>query len=142
MATVFELDPRLAADTLHVGDGPLCRVLLMNDARYPWVILVPRVAGITELYQLTPVQRQQLLDESVQLGERLMTHFAGHKLNVAALGNVVAQLHVHHIVRFHGDDAWPGPVWGRHPRRPYGPDVASERVAALRRLLEVGDALD
>lgn len=139
MPTAFELDPRLVADTLPIGDGPLCRVLLMNDDRYPWVILVPRVPGVTELYQLTPTQRQQLLDESMRLGERLMAHFSGHKLNVAALGNVVAQLHVHHIVRFREDAAWPGPVWGRHPSRPYGPDAARERVAVLHRLLGLGD---
>ncbi|MES0875209.1 HIT family protein [Sinimarinibacterium thermocellulolyticum] len=134
----FELDPRLAADTLPVGDGPLCRVLLMNDQRYPWVILVPRVAGVTELYQLTSAQQRQLLDESMRLGERLMAHFAGHKLNVAALGNVVAQLHVHHIVRYRDDAAWPAPVWGRHPPQPYGAEGAQARVAELRRLLDLG----
>jgi diadenosine tetraphosphate (Ap4A) HIT family hydrolase len=135
MPTAFELDPRLAADTLLIGDGGLCRVLLMNEDRYPWVILVPRVAGLTELYQLSPTQRQQLLDESMQLSERMMAHFSGHKLNVAALGNVVAQLHIHHVVRFRDDEAWPGPVWGRHPPRAYGPAAGRERVAALRRVL-------
>lgn len=136
MPSAFELDPRLAADTLAIGDGPLCRVRLMNDARYPWVILVPRRAGITEIYQLAQDDRQQLWTESLQLGERLMTCFGGHKLNVAALGNVVAQLHLHHIVRYRDDAAWPGPVWGRHPSQPYTAAEAQARIAQLRDVLQ------
>lgn len=121
----FALHPRLAADGEVLRQWPLCTVLLMNDARYPWCILVPRRPGIREIYELSATDQQQLLRESSTLGRALMQAFAGTKLNVAALGNVVAQLHVHHVVRFEGDAAWPGPVWGRHPAEPY--DEASRR---------------
>ena len=105
----FELHPRLVADTLGVGDLPLCRVLLMNDARYPWVILVPRRAGMREIHQLESVDRLALLDESCRVASVLEAAFPGAKLNVATLGNVVPQLHLHHVVRTDGDPAWPGP---------------------------------
>jgi diadenosine tetraphosphate (Ap4A) HIT family hydrolase len=128
----FALHPRLAADTLPVGDFPLCRLLLMNDARYPWFILVPRRAGAREIYELSDTDQRQLLAESSALSRALMAAFAGEKLNVAALGNVVPQLHVHHVVRHASDAAWPAPVWGRHPPRPYAPPERAARVAALK----------
>jgi diadenosine tetraphosphate (Ap4A) HIT family hydrolase len=128
----FALHPRLAADTTTLGDFPLCRLLLMNDAQYPWCILVPRRDGAREIYLLDERDQQQLLRESAQLSRAMMTAFAGHKLNVAALGNVVPQLHLHHIVRQPGDPAWPGPVWGRQPPRPYAPAERAACVAALR----------
>ena len=112
MSDRFELDPWLAADTFLVGDTPLCQVLLMNDARYPWLILVPRLGDITEPFELTKPDQAQLWQESMRLGQAMKAHFAADKINIAALGNQVAQLHVHHIARFHTDDAWPGPVWG------------------------------
>lgn len=115
----FELHARLAADCHVLADLPLSRLLLMNDAQYPWCILVPRRAGIREIYELSEVDQFALLQESSQLGRAMMTAFSGTKLNVAALGNMVPQLHVHHIVRYEGDPAWPAPVWGRHPTRPY-----------------------
>src|SRR5262245_27562488 len=96
----FELHPRLAADTIVLGDFPLCRLLLMNDAQYPWFILVPRRAGAREIYQLDERDQQQLLKESAQLSRAVMDAFRGEKLNVAALGNLVPQLHVHHVVRY------------------------------------------
>jgi len=131
----FALHPRLEADTVAVGDWPLCRVLLMNDAQYPWFILVPRREGAREIYQLSDADQAQLLRESSQLSRALMQAFRGDKLNVAALGNVVPQLHLHHIVRFAGDPAWPAPVWGRHPARPYAPAEQAERLKALRAVL-------
>lgn len=131
-AGAFTLHPRLAADTFTLGDFPLCRLLLMNDAQYPWCILVPRCAGAREIYRLDPADQQQLLRESAQLSRALMDACRGHKLNVAALGNVVPQLHLHHIVRFPGDPAWPGPVWGRHPPRPYTAAERAGLVDALR----------
>ena len=85
----------------------------MNDANYPWVILVPRVKGATELYHLDQAQRAQLDLESIFLSQTLMTAYQGKKLNTAALGNVVSQLHIHHVVRFDTDVAWPGPIWGK-----------------------------
>jgi diadenosine tetraphosphate (Ap4A) HIT family hydrolase len=132
LAAGFELHPRLAADTFTLGDFPLSRLLLMNDAQYPWCILVPRREGAREIYLLDAADQQQLLRESAQLSRALMEACRGHKLNVAALGNVVPQLHVHHIVRQPGDAAWPGPVWGRHPPRPYAPAERAAIVAALR----------
>lgn len=122
----FALHPRLAADTFVLFQWPLSVVLAMNDARYPWCILVPRRADIREIHELTEPDQQQLLRESSTLGRALMQAFGGTKLNVAALGNVVPQLHVHHVVRFEDDAAWPAPVWGRHPPQPY--DEAGRRT--------------
>ncbi|MFA5938326.1 MAG: HIT domain-containing protein [Sinimarinibacterium sp.] len=132
MALQFELHPRLAADTAFVLDWPLSRVLLMNDAHYPWVILVPRRAEIREIYELEPAEQQTLLRESSALGRTLMRLFDGHKLNIAALGNVVPQLHVHHVVRRPDDPAWPAPVWGKVPSRPYTADAMGERARLLK----------
>ncbi|MGD8378180.1 MAG: HIT domain-containing protein [Gammaproteobacteria bacterium] len=115
----FILDPKLAADCVVLGDFPLCRLLLMNDANYPWFILVPRRPGVTEIHELSEPDRQQLMRESSLLSAFLARAWSADKMNVAALGNQVAQLHVHHIVRFHGDPAWPAPVWGRVPPKPY-----------------------
>ena len=128
----FTLHPRLAADTIVLGDFPLCRLLLMNDAQYPWFILVPRRAGAREIYLLEERDQQQLWRESAQLSRAVMEAYRGEKLNVAALGNVVPQLHLHHIVRHAADPAWPGPVFGRHPPQPYAEAARAERVAALR----------
>jgi diadenosine tetraphosphate (Ap4A) HIT family hydrolase len=122
---MFVLDPQLHRDCVIVGRFPLSLLLLSRDANYPWFILVPQRPGITELYQLSLEDRARLLDESCQLSEVLMDVFSGDKLNVAALGNVVAQLHVHHIVRHRGDRAWPRPVWGAVPAAEY-----SERAMA------------
>ncbi|MDD3765016.1 MAG: HIT domain-containing protein [Nevskiales bacterium] len=132
----FELHPQLAADTHLIGDWPLCRLLLMNDAQYPWVILVPRRSGIREIYELDPGDQQMLFNESIRLGHDMMRLYSGHKLNVAALGNMVPQLHVHHIVRFDGDPAWPAPVWGRVPAQAYAPDALHARMQQLRQQLE------
>lgn len=127
----FELHPQLAADTATLGNFPLCRLLLMNDARYPWFVLVPRRAAIREIFQLDERDQQQLLRESGVLSRALMEIYRGEKLNVAALGNIVPQLHLHHIVRYAGDPAWPAPVWGRLPARPY---TEAERLARVRPL--------
>ena len=131
----FALHPRLAADTFTLGDLPLCRLLLMNDAQYPWFILVPRREGAREIYLLDDADQLQLWRESARLSRALMDAFAGYKLNVAALGNVVPQLHLHHIVRQPGDAAWPGPVWGRHPPRPYTDAERAARIEAVRAAL-------
>lgn len=108
----FELHERLAADSFSLGRSRLCEVRLINDSTWPWVLLVPAVADIREIYELTPAQQQRLMEESSALGRGMMEVFAGDKLNIGALGNMVPQLHLHHIVRFQGDPAWPGPVWG------------------------------
>lgn len=119
---MFELHPRLAADTLPLGDFPLCRCLLMNDMHYPWLILVPRVADVREIFELSAEQQQQLIRESSYVSERLAMFFQADKINIGALGNMVPQLHLHHIARYANDAAWPGPVWGKHPAEPYTDD--------------------
>lgn len=129
----FELHPTLQADTWELGDFPLCRLLLMNDANYPWFILVPRRAGVTEIYHLSASERTQLMEESAALSETLADLFMARKMNVAALGNMVSQLHLHHVVRYEDDVAWPGPVWGVADARPY----TQEQALEIRRKLEV-----
>ena len=116
---MFALDPRLEQDTLHMGDFSLCRLLLMNDSSYPWFILVPRREEVSELFQLDEAEQRSLWRETTLLAERLKDTFKADKMNVATLGNVVAQLHMHVIVRRRGDAAWPAPVWGRQPAVPY-----------------------
>lgn len=131
----FQLHPQLAADTVVVGDFPLGRLLLMNDAQYPWCILVPRIAGAKELHRLDDADQLQVLRESVALSRAMELIFKPHKMNLAALGNMVPQLHLHHIARFKGDPAWPAPVWGRHPAAPYEAAALDERLAQLRHAL-------
>lgn len=133
----FELHPQLAADTVEIGDFPLCRLLLMNDRQYPWTILVPRRAGLREIYELHESDQLRFWRESAQLSQALMRAFNGDKLNVAAFGNMVPQLHIHHIVRFKGDPAWPAPVWGKHPAQPYESAALNERLTLLRGLLDL-----
>jgi len=115
----FGLHPQLAADCTAVGDLPLCRLLLMDDANYPWCILVPRRAGVREIHELAEPDQAALLREVTRLSVAMQSLFAADKMNVAALGNVVPQLHVHVIARRVGDAAWPRPVWGAVTRRPY-----------------------
>ncbi|MDU9391483.1 HIT domain-containing protein [Pseudomonas sp. zfem002] len=131
---MFALDSRLEQDTCVVGDFPLCRLLLSKDANYPWFILVPRRADISEIFQLDDSDRQQLWRETQFLSETLKDCFAADKMNVAALGNVVSQLHMHVIVRRRDDAAWPAPVWGAKPAIEYSADQLNEvrqRVAAV-----------
>jgi diadenosine tetraphosphate (Ap4A) HIT family hydrolase len=135
MAHRFELDARLEADTLPICDLSLSRVLLMNDARYPWLILVPRRTGLRELHDLDASDRRQLHDEIDACSRLLARHTGADKMNIAALGNQVPMLHVHVIARFENDDAWPNPVWGVLPSLPY-PDHASSLRAALKAGLE------
>lgn len=116
---MFSLHPRLLADCIELGDLPLCKLLLMNDSQYPWFILVPRKSEVTEVYELSQADQQQLSKESATLAKRLMKHYKGDKMNIAALGNVVPQLHIHHVVRFKFDPSWPDPVWGKHKAVPY-----------------------
>jgi len=116
---MFTLHPTLAADTVELARWPLCRVLLMNDARYPWLILVPTRPDLREFHDLDEADRGVLIEEIARASRALEAAFAPDKINVGALGNMVPQLHVHVIGRRQGDDAWPGPVWGKHPPRPY-----------------------
>jgi diadenosine tetraphosphate (Ap4A) HIT family hydrolase len=125
-----DIHPQLVSDCVLLGRFPLCHLLLCNDCHYPWFILVPARLHIREIYQLETIDRQQLLDESCQLSEFLMDTYGGDKLNVAALGNQVPQLHLHHIVRFESDAAWPAPIWGKHAPKAYRP-AAIEEIRAL-----------
>jgi diadenosine tetraphosphate (Ap4A) HIT family hydrolase len=114
----FVLDERLRADTHPLGESDLSLLLLFDDARYPWTILVPRREGLAELFELSAGDARELWEDSLVLGRAMHRAFGAHKLNVGALGNVVRQLHLHHVVRQAGDPAWPGPVWGHSPRVP------------------------
>lgn len=121
-----ELHPQLARDCVLLGHFPLCRLLLMNDSHFPWFILVPDRDEVREIYELQAADRKQLLDESCLLSEFLVETYAGDKLNVAALGNQVPQLHLHHIVRYATDSAWPAPIWGKMPPKAYSTDAILE----------------
>lgn len=131
----FELDSRLASDSHPLHRFALCELRLMDDANYPWLILVPCVIDARELIDLDAAQRQQLSNETDRAARLLRDAFRAHKLNIAALGNVVAQLHVHVIARFEDDPAWPAPVWGRVEAKPYAPEALIERVDRLQTLL-------
>lgn len=131
----FELDSRLANDTVILGEFDLSLLLMNKDSRYPWFILVPKRAGITELFQLSEKDQQQLLKESSSLSEALYEHLNADKMNVAALGNMVPQLHLHHIARFTSDDAWPGPMWGQHPAIPFESEDLARAVDTYQQAL-------
>lgn len=133
---MFELDSRLQADTWVLGDFPLCRLLLSRDANYPWLILVPRRPGISEIFELAPADQAQLAVETAQLAHGLKGLLGADKMNVAALGNVVSQLHVHVIARYASDPAWPAPVWGRVASVEYAPARLDTFKAQLKALLQ------
>lgn len=126
------LHPQLQADCLVIGRFPLCHLLLMRDANYPWFILVPDRTGIAEIYQLNAADQRQLIRESSWLAAALAEVFQADKLNIAALGNVVPQLHVHHVVRYRTDAAWPAPIWGRLPLKPYSEETLAAVIARLK----------
>jgi diadenosine tetraphosphate (Ap4A) HIT family hydrolase len=131
----FSIDPRLVADTHAIGALPFSELLLMDDARFPWVILVPRIAGARELIDLDEGDQRLLLGEIDRVARGLDALLHPDKLNIAALGNVVAQLHVHVIARFAHDAAWPAPAWGRGERVAYGERERAARIAELRAAL-------
>jgi len=109
----FQLHPRLQQDSIELGQFNLSRLLLCNDSRYPWFILVPQRPGITEAFQLSEKDQQLLQQESSLLAKTLAHYYQADKMNIAAIGNIVPQLHIHHIVRYKNDIAWPAPVWGK-----------------------------
>ena len=125
---MFQIDPRLASDSLEVASLTLCQVLLLNDRRYDWLVLVPRREGVTEVLDLSPQDQVQLWREVTLVAQVLRGAQPDLKLNIGALGNIVRQLHLHVLLRQEGDPAWPGPVWGHSPREPYG--EAAGRAAA------------
>ncbi|MCK7594142.1 HIT family protein [Pseudomarimonas salicorniae] len=128
----YVLDDQLAHDSHPIAEMPLSSLRLMDDSNYPWLILVPRVAEARELIDLDPAQQAQLMEEVNRVSRVLKQLFRPHKLNIAALGNLVPQLHVHLIARYRDDPAWPAPVWGRIHARPYEPEALVQRVRELR----------
>lgn len=128
---MFVLDSRLQQDSLVLGEFALCQLLLSKDANYPWFILVPKRAGVSELFELDAAAQQQLWQETTRLAEALKASYGADKMNVATLGNVVSQLHMHVIVRLRDDAAWPAPVWGKCPTLAYTDD----QVQAIRQRL-------
>ena len=134
----WSLHPQLANDTTGIGDLPLARALLMNDASYPWLVLVPRQADIVEIIDLDDDQQMQLMSEITLLARVLRDVTGCHKLNIAAIGNVVPQLHVHIVARRRDDAAWPRPVWGAAPARAYEPQERDRLIAAIRREVAFG----
>ena len=130
--TQFQLDQKLAKDTVAVDRWDLCRVLLMEDANYPWLILVPERPGLRDFHDLAPADLPAMSAEIVRASKALQALFDPVKLNVAALGNQVPQLHLHVIARRADDPAWPKPVWGAAPALAYGDDARTERIASLR----------
>lgn len=133
--TDFLLDPRLAADSAFIADGPLSQVRLMNDARFPWLVLVPRVPQVSEWLELDGAQQRLLLAEINQAGNLIRTEPGMEKLNIGALGNIVRQLHVHLVGRHAGDAAWPGPVWGSGAARRYPQTALDTRIVYWRQRL-------
>ena len=130
---MFILHPTLESDTLAIGRLKLCRILLMNNSQLPWIILVPERAGIRESFELSTQDQSTLMTESNSIGKLLMNEFNGDKLNVAALGNVVPQLHVHHIVRYAHDPVWPNPVWGNLSTKPFTKIAAQQMIKRLQK---------
>lgn len=128
---MFKLDERLLKDTVALGDLALCRVLLMNDSRYPWLILVPRCADMSEVFQLSAAEQQQLWQETSHVGQVLKDVFQADKINIATLGNVVKQLHMHVVVRMQDDAAWPSPVWGNGAAQAYTGEALAAMLARL-----------
>ena len=131
---MFHLDPQLENDTFFLRDLPLCQVRLMNNALYPWLVLVPRKPDLAELTDLAEAERVTLLNEIAFVSQALQKHTGAYKMNIATLGNVVRQLHIHIIARQTSDATWPRPVWGG-PAEPYGNEQAHDMLEVLRRLL-------
>ena len=127
-----EIHPQLQQDCVVIGRFPLCYLLLIKDANYPWFILVPDRDEINEIFQLSAQDQQQLVKESSLLAEILADKFKADKINIAALGNVVPQLHIHHVVRYRNDSAWPAPIWGAEPVKPYTDGELNERIIKVK----------
>lgn len=133
----FQLHPRLEQDCIAIGSFELCRLLMMNDSQYPWFILVPERAGLREIYQLSKTERELLTEESSYLAENLAVFYRADKMNIASIGNMVPQLHIHHIVRYKSDKAWPAPVWGKFDAVPYTEQQILDNVARIKDQLKM-----
>lgn len=131
---MFKLHSTLSADTYEIGHFATSVALLMNNSRLPWVILVPKRNGIRELYELTAKEQQQINAESLLVGKALMNEFKGDKLNTGTIGNLVPQLHLHHVIRYYHDPVWPQPVWGNLDTKPYTKTTSTQMLTRLRKL--------
>lgn len=138
----FQLHPRLQQDCIIIGSFELSLLLLMNDNHYPWFILVPQRADLSEIYQLNEPDRQLLQKESCLLAETLATFYLADKINIAAIGNLVPQLHLHHVVRYQTDAAWPAPVWGKFAPLPYTDEQIAEHKQLVQRAMALSTELD
>ena len=137
MTTTFALHPRLKEDCIAIGRFDLCQLLMMNDSQYPWFILVPEKAGIKEIYQLSKPERHTLTEESSFLSEHLAALYQADKMNIAAIGNLVPQLHIHHVVRYRTDKAWPAPIWGKFDAVPYTQQQIAIDIARVKARLKI-----
>jgi diadenosine tetraphosphate (Ap4A) HIT family hydrolase len=129
---IFQLHPRLEQDCIAIGRFELCRLLMMNDSQYPWFILVPERTDLQEIYQLSKAERELLTEESSYLAENLTVLYKADKMNIAAIGNRVPQLHIHHIVRYRTDKAWPAPVWGKFDAVPYSERQIADNLSLIK----------
>jgi diadenosine tetraphosphate (Ap4A) HIT family hydrolase len=127
----FTLHPQLEQDSVFVQDLPVSQLRLMNNSAVPWVILVPRVTDLREIHHLPHAQQHQVMDEMSMMGRRLEELYKPNKINIAALGNIVWQLHIHIVARFNTDPAWPAPIWGKLPPSPYALDALASRIKEL-----------
>ena len=134
---MFNLHPQLEQDSILIGRFGLCQIRLINDSNYPWVLLVPEREDVTEIHQLSIEDRSLLAEESAFLSATLAELFKADKMNSAAIGNMVPQLHVHHIVRYQTDPAWPAPVWGKHPMKPYTDEALEETADKIAAALQL-----
>ena len=137
MNSPFQLHERLQQDCIAIGRFSLCQLLMMNDCQFPWFILVPERPDIKEIYQLTIADRQLLSEESCFLAENMAVLFKADKMNMAAIGNMVPQLHIHHIVRYQTDKAWPAPVWGKFATQPYTELQVADLITKVRTQLKM-----
>jgi diadenosine tetraphosphate (Ap4A) HIT family hydrolase len=134
----FSLDPRLEKESFFICELDLCELRIINDQNYPWFILVPKVNDVREIYQLPEFSRAILEQEIFCISKALAEHFNAFKTNIAALGNLVAQLHIHIIIRYETDISWPNPVWGQFPVSPYNAAQAKKIVESVRNLVSSG----
>ncbi|MEM7214294.1 MAG: HIT family protein [Pseudomonadota bacterium] len=134
----FSLDRQLKADTLPIAELASCELLLMNDSRWPWLILVPRIENAVELHELFTDQRQDIDFDVANSAAALKAVSGCEKINIASLGNAVRQLHIHVVARSDGDPNWPGPVWGFEERLPYTNDLETGIIQNMQNMLELG----
>jgi diadenosine tetraphosphate (Ap4A) HIT family hydrolase len=132
----FQLHPRLEQDCISLGRFELCRLLMMNDSQYPWFILVPERTELQEIHQLSNTERGLLMEESCYLAENMALLYSADKMNVAAIGNLVPQLHIHHVVRYQTDIAWPAPIWGKFAAVPYTAQQLNNHIALIKEQLK------